>query len=472
MGEIRHVVVLMLENRSFDCMLGRLYPIDVDFRGVPAGAFNLYDGKRYPAWSSENMLSPDHARTPHPDPHEAFMHMTAQLFGAGSNGSGQATMGGFAADYATKSPRPGDVMHGFSPEQLPVLSTLARSFAVCDDWHASAPNQTWPNRFFLHTGTADGYVNNAPLHAPFMMKTVFNLLSENGCDWGVYHHDIPQVATLGRLWLDLPTHLHDFEEFVRQAQAGTLPHYSFIEPRYFPDLGGKQMPSDQHPPHDVRYGERLIARCYDALRSGPGWKRTLFLILYDEHGGIFDHVPPPAAVSPDARNQDGFAFNRYGVRVPAVIISPWIPAGSIIRRPQSSIYPFDHTSVAATLRTLFGLMGDSLSDREAVAPHVLDVLSLPEPSNDGPSAIPLPSIVAGDAELLSASHLPTNDHQAALAQMALNLPSDPSQVQAHLQGLQNGSIPHLQVRQQTAGETLVAARSALDRFMGTATQDH
>ena len=177
MAEIRHVVVLMLENRSFDCMLGRLYPDNLDFRGVPAGAFNLYDGKPYPAWSSGNMLSPDHARTPHPDPHEAFVHMTAQLFGAGSNGSGQATMGGFAADYATKSPRPGDVMHGFSPAQLPVLNTLARSFAVCDDWHASAPNQTWPNRFFLHAGTADGYVNNAPEHAPFMMKTVFNLLT-------------------------------------------------------------------------------------------------------------------------------------------------------------------------------------------------------------------------------------------------------------------------------------------------------
>ena len=139
------------------------------------------------------------------------------------------------------------------------------------------------------------------------------------------------------------------------------------------------MPNDQHPPHNVLFGERLIARVYDALRNGPGWEQTLFIITYDEHGGIYDHVPPPPATSPDDLQPDGFAFDRYGVRVPAVIVSPWVPAGSIIRPPAGSP-PFDHTSILATLRNLFDL-GAPLTRRDAAAPDLLAALSLPGPDN-------------------------------------------------------------------------------------------
>lgn len=465
-AEIQHVVVLMLENRSFDCMLGRLYPGTAAFRGVPEGAFNSFDGKRYPAWSSVDMLSPDNACIPTPDPHEAFVHMTQQIYGAGSSGSGTPTMGGFVSDFATTTTHsPGDIMHGFTPEQLPVLSTLAKSFAVCDDWHASAPNQTWPNRFFVHTGTANGYVNNSPAHFPYTMDTVFNLLSENNCTWGVYFHDMPQVATLAKIWTDLPTHLHGFDDFLADAKKGELPNYSFIEPRYFADPITRDMPSDQHPPHDVRYGERLIARCYDAIRSGPGWLHTLFLIIYDEHGGTYDHVPPPTAVSPDDQHGDGFTFDRYGVRVPAVLISPWIAPGTILRRPDSSSYPYDHTSVIATLRTNFGLTGGDLGAREAVAPHVLGVLTLSEPSNGGPDHIPPPLIVPAEVELSNALQLPPNDHQTALAAMALNLPTDASQAGAHVNALSTGATAQKAMPKGSASDVLSAASEALHRFL-------
>ena len=164
------------------------------------------------------------------------------------------------------------------------------------------------------------------------METVFNRLTDANRSWRIYFHDIPQSATLARIWAQLPDHLYLFEEhFMADAMAGCLPSCSFIEPRYFACPAVNRPPNDQHPPHDVMLGERLIARCYDAIRQGRGWERTLFIITYDEHGGLYDHVAPPAATSPDSCDQDGFTFNRYGVRVPAVLISPWIPAGTVLR---------------------------------------------------------------------------------------------------------------------------------------------
>lgn len=423
MAEIEHVVVLMLENRSFDAMLGRLHGQESDFRGVPQDAQNAWAGKSYPVWTSPVPLSTDSACIPTPDPNEDFVDMTAQIFGERNSDQSSATMSGFVANYAkTATHRPGDIMHGFTPDQLPVLSTLAKSFGVSDDWHASAPNQTWPNRFFLHTGTANGYVNNSPIHPPYTMDTVFNRLSEGGKTWGIYHHDIPQSATLSKIWLELPTRLHSYDDFLSDAQAGDLPNYSFIEPRYFTDPVTRTMPNDQHPPHDVRYGERLIAHTYDALHSGPGWKKTLFVILYDEHGGLYDHVPPPAAKSPGVPYSDHFKFDRYGVRVPAVLVSPWIPAGSIVRRPDKSRYPYDHTSVIKTLGTLFDFKVDTLSQRVKAAPDFLGALSLSEPTNDGPPHIPLPSVATSKDEFDKAHKAPPNGHQLALANLAANLP--------------------------------------------------
>ena len=467
MPEISNVVVLMLENRSFDSMLGRLYSGRTDFNGVTGRESNLWGGKTYPAWHSNGSLTPDSACIPTPDPNESFVDMTAQIYGAGGQPPSPATMGGFVANYATtETHRPGDVMHGFNPEQLPVLSALARSFGVSDDWHASAPNQTWPNRLFLHAGTAWGDVNNTPLHAPYPMDTIFNLLEKHGRTWRIYHHDLPQTLTLGRIWEYLPAHLSDFDDFLEHASAGTLPNYSFIEPRYFADPVTRSMPSDQHPPHDVRYGERLIARVYDALRSGPRWRETLFVILYDEHGGIYDHVPPPPAVSPDGRHQDGFAFDRYGVRIPAVLISPWIPPGTIVRRPEGSEHPYDHTSVIATLREIYGFT-ETLTKRDAAAPHFLHALSLDSPSNDGPADIPLPRISPTDSELQAAHSARPNAHQQALAQLASALPSGLTDIAGYLNQLDPAATTTVSKAFDTVGGALEQAKKGLMGFLPT-----
>ena len=423
MADIQHVVVLMLENRSFDSMLGRLYPARPDFDGLTGDESNEWDGKAYQVWASPE-ATPEAACLPNPDPNELFADMTEQIFGAGSQPPLPPTMSGFVANYmrtGTNDPR--GVMHGFAPEQVPVISELARSFGVSDRWHASAPNQTWPNRFFVHTGTAGGYVNNSPPHFPYLMPTIFNRLSQRRRSWRIYHHDIPLSAALLSILNELPEHLASFEDdFASDAAAGRLPNYSFIEPRYFPSRILRRMPNDQHPPHNVAYGERLIARCYNALRNGAGWEQTLLVVIYDEHGGIYDHVPPPVAVSPDDAFQDGFKFDRYGVRVPAVVVSPWIPAGSIVRPSAGSRVPFDHASVLSTLRMLFDL-GEPLTRRDAAAPDLLAALSLGGPSNAGPPNLALPAIAPTDDEIASAHQSAPNDLQRSAAHLASILPS-------------------------------------------------
>jgi len=465
--EIAHVVVLMLENRSFDCMLGRLYPGRPDFDGLAGDETNEWNEAAFSVWVSDSMDS-QAACIPTPDPGELFSDMTDQIFGVGGHPPAPPTMGGFVANYmANGGQDPRAVMHGFTPNQVPVLSALAKSFGVSDRWHASAPNQTWPNRFFVHTGTAAGYVNNSPPRFPYEMETIFNRLSAKQRSWRIYHHDIPQTATLSRIWSELPDHLYAFEdEFMADAMAGRLPNYSFIEPRYFADPILRRMPNDQHPPHSVLYGERLIARVYDALRNGAGWEQTLFIITYDEHGGIYDHAPPPAAVPPDDLHPDGFMFDRYGVRVPAVLVSPWIPAGSIIRPPAASLYPFDHTSILATLRKLFDL-GEPLTKRDSVAPDLLPALNLPAPENPGPTSLQMPAPDTPTELVASAQEQPPNHLQQALAEMASHLPPGAANTASHIAALKNGQVKPTVPAFLTAQDALAHARLGLTRFLSS-----
>ena len=413
-------------------------------------------------------MTPEAACIPDPDPNERFADMTEQIFGAGLQPPSPPTMSGFVSNYmrtATNDPR--SVMHGFTPEQVPVISQLARSFAVSDRWHASAPNQTWPNRFFVHTGTAGGFVNNAPAHFPYLMPTIFNRLTQKRRSWRIYRHDIPLTATLSAILSELPDHLYSFDDdFMSDAMAGRLPNYSFIEPRYFPNLILHRMPNDQHPPHNVAYGERLIARCYDALRNGAGWEQTLFVVIYDEHGGIYDHVPPPEAVSPDDADPEGFKFDRYGVRVPAVLISPWIPEASVVRPPAGSKYPFDHASILSTLRKLFDL-GEPLTRRDAVAPDLLPALSLTSPSNAGPASLTFPTVTPTAGEIASAHQAAPNDLQQSLACLASALPAGAAGLAAYAD-LISGVKDHIAAPQfATVDEALQRARAGLSRFLKT-----
>jgi phospholipase C len=452
LGRIEHVVVLMLENRSFDCLLGQLYTNRQDFNGLTRSESNIRTGGSggpIQVWNSKSAV-PGTMTIPSPDPGEEFLDITTQLFGLGaSSNEGAPPMNGFVDNYVrqTREPPydPKQVMHFFRPEQVPVISTLAKSFAVCDQWHASAPNQTWPNRFFAHCAIACGYVNNSPSHFPYMMPSIFERLNASEDGWRVYYHDIPQSLTLARLWDHIDRFRH-FVEFARDAAAGRLPSYAFLEPRYFPDasLG---MPNDQHPPHDVVFGEQLIATVYNAVRASPLWESTLLIITYDEHGGCFDHVPPPLAVPPgDGRTQEGFAFDRYGVRVPAVIVSPYIAPGTILRAAPAGVphegppYPFDHTSIIATVRKCFGA-GDALSARDRAAPDLTPALQLDLPTNDALGLLTVPSYTPSAQDLTAAIGRPLTDMQQSLHRLAAILPDGDADFGQHIGQLQSGTLP-------------------------------
>ena len=263
-------------------------------------------------------------------------------------------------------------MRCFAPKSLPVLTTLASEFAVCDSWFSSVPGPTWPNRFFAHAATSKGFITNSQFNS-YDMPTIFESLAAQGKTWRNYYHDFSQTWALQRLQTpENRIRFASFGRFKRDAKQGTLPNYAFIEPKYFSFFG---QANDQHPPHDVRAGERLIAEVYEALRTSPQWLNTMLLVIYDEHGGTYDHVVPPAATPPDGHTSQ-FVFDRYGVRVPAVIVSPFVPPG-----PVHTV--FDHTSIPATLTGIFGLPR-SLSARDAAANRFDGVATLASPRTKVP----------------------------------------------------------------------------------------
>jgi phospholipase C len=438
-ADIQHVVVLMLENRSFDSMLGRLYPPDPAFNGLTLNESNKY-GMTYGVWNDPQMTAAT-ACIPDPDPGELFEDMNVQLFGGRDRTGKTANMSGFALDYGAPVEQPagyrdpGAVMHFFNEKQVPVISGLAKAFGVCDDWHASAPCQTWPNRFFAHTGTALGYVDNSTFKLPFEAPSLLRRLEDRARDWRVYFHDMPQSLLLKDIWVYAPSHFRYFSQFLVDAHQGVLPAYSFIEPQYFTDLFSNRIPNDEHPPHNVLYGEQLIAKVYNALRASRCWRSALLIITCDEHGGCYDHVAPPKADPPEVappgaplNNKYRFTFDAFGVRVPAVIVSPWIPPGSKVRAPgwapQSDLRtgpPFDHTSIIKTVRELFGL-GGALTGRDKAAPSVLPILSLAAPNNDGPLSVTA-ALDAPKPKLVETRGLASpNSMQEALATAAAGLP--------------------------------------------------
>jgi phospholipase C len=461
---IRHFVVLMLENRSFDSMLGALYRRSEGFDGLTGEESNRWQRpddttEIVPVWNDPG-LTPESLSIPDPDPGESFDDIAEQIRGGAAFGA----MGGFVANYMRQPLKAGEpardpraVMHYVTPAQLPVLSALARAFGVSDRWHASAPCQTWPNRFFAHAGTAGGKENNTPGHL-FEMPTVFNALSEIDVSWRIYFHDIPQCAALTRLWPHALTHFSRFEDFRRDAGAGTLPAYSFLEPRYFADALSQQAPNDQHPPHNLSRGEVLIAEVYNALRQGPGWDDTLLLVTYDEHGGCFDHVVPPAATPPGDVADNGYRFDSFGVRVPAVVVSPRIRPGSVLR-PAGAV-PFDHTSIIATLRELHGI--GPLTPRDAAAPSLVPFLGAAADNPGPPSldATPPPATVEETARLAAR---PPSDLQRSLSHVALRLPAGAAQLGAHLSTLRHA--PPAAPEHASVAEALEAVSASVRRFL-------
>lgn len=340
---IKHVVVLMLENRSFDNLLGDMTKFNPQVEGIPQDKpYSNTDTKTGASYSQRNIAATVLDRDL---PHEHKDTMD-QL----GNGN-PLPMSGFIDSYRKHckllnvEPTPKDfeqIMAYYPFDSLPALHTLARNFAVCDNWFSSMPGPTWQNRFFVHSGTCLGHLLMPSSQSPQNMRlyyqdTIFDRLSDAGIDWAIYHDGIPQSIVLTKLLGRFLTFrgYGSMGDFFAQAASDpdSFPEYAFIEPRYF---GANE--NDQHPPANIHRGEKLIADVYNAIRSNTKlWESTLLIITYDEHGGFYDHVPPPETVAPDKYTSE-WGFNRLGVRVPTILVSPWIAAGVINKK-------LEHTSI-------------------------------------------------------------------------------------------------------------------------------
>ena len=434
-----HLVVFMGENRSFDNLLGYLYDADdlpdgETFEGLAFGEHSnaAPDGSVVSAHIYDGPTDEIMGR-PNPDPGEEFPHVNTQIFDtvdpvsnaelfvehmkAPYNTPPSSThpgMSGFLRDYWINFMRlrkgvpptadeARQIMGSFSPQMLPVLSTLAKNFAVFDNWFSAVPSQTFCNRSFFHASTSHGFVTNKHgggydkwLDAP-AMPTIFNRLEEAGISWRVYFDELQLISYTGVLHAPVleqhwrTNHFATMSEFYEDVKLGTLPAYSFIEPRMTYNH------NDFHPPFgrlkeevvegrtvidsavsDVRAGEALVHEIYEAIKRsdaphGSNAMNTMFLITFDEHGGTYDHVPPPPATPPheDSEGEMGFGFDRLGCRVPAIAVSAYTRAGTIIHDEMH------HAAVIATLSRLHGLT--PLTRRDVGANDLFSAVNLDQP---------------------------------------------------------------------------------------------
>jgi phospholipase C len=447
---IDHIVVLMLENRSFDHMLGWLYtaagnrsPLGHPFEGL-TGAESNPDSSGNPV-----KVFPITAQTPHAyfmpgaDPGEGYKATNSQLFGSNNPPAASPASSniGFVTDFAytlswepkerPKEVVPGtvasDIMGCFSPEMLPVLSALAKGYAVCDHWFGSAPTETLPNRAFALAGTSQGHMDDNT--KSYTVPSIFGALSKAGLAWRIYGNINPPLTRA-----DFPDTLAApdanfglFTDFLTAAKAGTLPEFTFLEPCW---SGLEQ--NDQHPVSDLSAGERLIYQVYQAMIQSPLWARSLLVITYDEHGGCYDHVAPPwSATPPDSTvGEFGFDFKRFGPRVATVLVSPLIEAGTVFRVPDSAT-PLDHTAILKAIETRWGV--PALTARDAAAPDIWPVITLSAPRTDDPLAgIAPPAAPPSPLPRNIPTHL-----QQVHADMAAALPVRDAQ------GAMHHTMPHL-----------------------------
>ena len=313
-ADIGHWVVLMMENRSFDHLFGYLKMPNIDnLLGGGKYACDGIDGNdAYPFPSTG--VSTDYITKP--DPGHGFTDVCDQIFGLGKDGTSPATMRGFVQSYKEKchAPNPLDVMRCFRPQDVPVLTTLAQNFVLCDRWFCSVPSSTWPNRYFMHAATSMGWQDLDSLQCGELMvrakefdaPTLFGRVQNANRDWRVYFHSPPHASTLGELrstWdgqLDR-AHWREFDPgnslsgFAEDVADANLPFYTFIEPQFDPVAPNNPMVPDNsgHPSGDFRRAQELIREVYNALRDSDLWLSTALIVLFDEHGGFYDHVAPP-----------------------------------------------------------------------------------------------------------------------------------------------------------------------------------
>jgi phospholipase C len=409
----------MLENRSFDHMLGwsGITGTDIQTNGnTSIGGAAATNQNKDAGGTPYNQASP----APYimdVDPGHEFPDVLEQLTTvvttvplAGGAYPQPINMGGFVTSFQKAllakqdSDPPAAIMEGFTPGQLPVLTALASEFCVFDNWFSALPGPTWPNRFFFHAATSGGW-DHSPDSAhmaqwmylsgfQFQNGTIFDRLTKAGLNWAIYSDDgLPQVRSLAGI---ANADIRAFSTFANDVANGNYPAaYTFIEPNYGHDIipGNYKGGNSQHPTDDVTSGDGFLKTIYEALRASPLWESSLLLVVYDEHGGFYDHVPPPTGVSPNdaptdsSANAWNFKFDRLGVRVPAILVSPLLPKNCIDHRA------YDHAAWPATIESIFSLAPLTARDQWYLNNgQTLDKLPLlAQARTDTPQTLPPPA---------------------------------------------------------------------------------
>jgi phospholipase C len=404
-GPIRHVFVLMMENRSFDHMLGFSEITGKDAESKQARSVNGLKGKESNRYGDRTFPVTRGADWSMPaDPGHEFRNVLKQLCGTTDGyrpGAAYPAINntGYVADYAAVEgvKDPAELMKCYDPGQIPALVTLAREFAVCDNWFASLPGPTWPNRYFAFAGSSGGLDDSPTERQLIRWSTVSGftfangtLFDANALDWDIYVDQIEGSNCASVAGISHFTDLKLFSSLANNLKKGQAAQFTFIEPNYGNFAYDYKGGNSQHPLDDVRSGDRFIASVYSAIRNSPIWEHSMLIITYDEHGGFYDHVTPPAAKPPGDKqvmedvNTQGFTFNQYGVRVPAVIVSPLVEKGVIDGRL------YDHASIPATVEALFRLA--PLTERDKAARSLHSLITLQEPRKDCPTSIPYPRV--------------------------------------------------------------------------------
>jgi phospholipase C len=396
-----HIVVVMMENHSFDNLLGDLGRTRA---GVDALSFNA-------AGEAQNS-NPSVAG----GPSDVAAHAVADTTQAkGVSQSWKAThqqiderkMDGFVSSEKGQV----EAMGYYPPTVLPFAYSLADTYTLANRWFCSTPGPTYPNRRFLLAGTAFGGTTSAPteileaFEKPPANGTICDLLSRHNISWADYSRDIPMTLVLPRILLEHFHHHHRYQRFLEDCRAGTLPQVSFVDPKMgtLSAIGNAigQIPEEvklfldrldpgetEEDPDDMFYGERWAHETVEAVVRSPAWPRTLLIYTFDEHGGYYDHVPPPEAITPDdIRPKLGAGetgdYRMYGPRVPAVVVSPYSKPGGV------SNAVCDHTSILATIEHKWNM--PALTSRDANAATIMDFIDPSQPALMNPPTLDAPS---------------------------------------------------------------------------------
>jgi phospholipase C len=371
---IDHILVLMQENRSFDHYLGQLFRQGQrDAEPEPRGA------------SNPDPLAPGRIRAFH---QERICEVAdlAHSWNAVHREWNRGRMDGFtAANVDPADPHGSRAMGFYDEHDLPFYYALYARFAMGDRYFSSVLSSTYPNRFFLLAATAFGHVrNDVSLSGnDFSQRTIFNVLDEAGVSWKVYFSQVPFALLFGYVRNQRLENLVPIAQFYADAQSGDLPDVAFIDPQF---LGGPNEENDEHPPANPQVGEAFVAGVVNALFESPAWPSSALFVTYDEHGGYYDHVPPPEACVPDdiaPLLQTGDVpgqFDRYGIRVPFVAVSPYAREHFVSHRV------YDHTSILRFIETRFDL--PALTRRDANADPMLELFDFDRPPFLVPPSLP------------------------------------------------------------------------------------